>query len=300
MPGDGASWHAIESNAPDRMTLVHAHRGRWCGEQSHTIEICTQRHYLTSQSRVGSAIAGLFKAAFLGRRHDLLLLDELWEKYDSLRTRLDALGTSLKTGLILGDRSRDADFLKNLPLLRRGLRHWSVPDDVPLFNEDRAERPRRRRIFCGPLLVLGEYMRGGPRPVTAVSERDLVYTDAYFGVSFGDNHSDAAYLVSGILSSALASWYVLMTGSTFGLWIQRLKSADVVGMPSPDLDNAVKFDVGQRIVHLVRSFHHESPGENSLKSLDDAVFDLYELADTDRIVVRTVCSEQLGNGKRAA
>ena len=268
----------------DRMTLVQA---RWslAGERSHTIEISPSD--ITTLPVVSwKRNHGLFKAAFLGRRHDLLLLDELWEKYEPLEKRLHALSTSLKTGLILGDRSRDASALKGLPFLRHRLRPWLVPDDLPAFNENSAERPRHRKIYSGPLLLVGEYMQGRPRPVTAIANQDLVYSDAYFGASFAGGPSDAAYLVAGILGSALASWYFLMTASAFGLWIRRVKPADIVSMPFPDFADAIGSNAGKQVLKHAHSFHRKPPDEEALETLDNSVFDLYGLDDADRIVVR--------------
>ena len=129
-------------------------------------------------------------------------------------------------------------------------------------------------------------MSGNPRPVTAVSERDVVFTDSIYGASFSENQSDTAYLVSGILSSGLASWYFLMTGSAFGLWMRRLKRADILSIPTPDLEMAVNSVPGIQIIRLVRDFHRETPRERDWKALDDAVSDLYELNAGDRLVVR--------------
>ena len=268
----------------DRMTLVQTH---WSltGERSRTIEI-SPSDITTLPIASWKRHQGLFKAAFLGGRHDLLLLDELWEKYAPLEARLDALGTSLRTGITLGNRSRNAAYLSGLPFAKGGIRHFLIPDGLPVFDEGKSQWPRRREIYNGPLVLIGEYMRSRPRPVTAVSEQDLVYPDAFFGASFDKDRSEIAYLVSGILGSALASWYVLMTGSTFGLWIQRLKSADVAAMPCPDLGIAVESQIGKKIVDRVRSLHRKSPHDEELELLDDTVFDLYELDVADRIVVR--------------
>ncbi len=269
----------------EQMTLVQA---RWspAGERSHTIELApgdVTALPLASWKRN----AGLFKAVFLGCRHDLLLLDKLWEKYDSLEARLGALGTNLKTGLIFGNRSQNATFLSRLPLAgSRDIDRFAVSDSLSMLGQEEAERPRELENYRAPLLLVKEFMRGGPRLVTAVSERDIVFTDSFFGISFAENDPDTACLISGILSSTLASWYFLMTGSAFGLWMRRLKRADVLSIPIPDLEAAVKSDAGMQLVRLVRAFHCSAPNEEDWESLDDAVSDLYELSAEDRIVVR--------------
>ena len=232
--------------------------------------------------------AGLLKASFLGGRPDRLLLDELWEKHTALGTRLETLETGLRNGLIFGDRGRDAAFLTGLPFVdRKAMGPFSLPiDDLPEFDGGRAQWPRRRAVYRAPLLLIKQFMQGTPRPVVAVSERDAVFTDAYYGVSFSDRSLEIAHLVAGILGSALASWYLLMTGSAFGLWMRRLKMKDIGPLPTPALQENVESVAGQRVIQIVRTFHQQQPDADDLLALDDAVFDLYKLDEVDRIIVR--------------
>ena len=151
----------------DRMTLVQTF---WspAGEQSHTIEIAPS-DITTLPIASWRRNQGLFKAAFLGRRHDLLLLDELWEKYETLEARLNALNTRLRSGLIVGNRSHDATFLTGLPFVQRSeIKHFYVPDNLPEFEQDTAERPRQREVYRAPLLLVNKFMQSGP----ASSHRD--------------------------------------------------------------------------------------------------------------------------------
>ena len=215
------------------------------------------------------------------------MLDELWEKFEPLRTRLRMLDATLKTGLTVGNRSHSATFLRSLPFAQaKDIKRFVVPGDLPAFEHDGAERPRTRKTFRAPLLLVKEFMQREPRLVTAVSERDVVFTNAYFGASFSGARPETACLVAGILGSALASWYFLMTGSTFGLWMQRLTCGDVAAMPIPDLEEAIESNAGKCIVTLVRKLQREAPNDHEWEALDKAVFDLYMLDETDRTIVR--------------
>ena len=269
-----------------RMTVVQA---RWspAGERSHTIEIAPS-DVATLPIASWGRNAALLKAAFLGCHPDLLLLDDLWEKHEPLEARLAALGTQLKTGLIFGNRSNDAASLKGLPFIRRrSVRPFCLlEDDLSEFDQDRAQWPRRRDIYCAPLLLVSKFMQGTPRPVTAVATRDAVFTDVHYGASFPVESTNAAHLVAGILASALASWYFLMTGSTFGVWIRTLKLKDINALPAPALEEHVESDAGRRVVQLARAFRRQRPDSADWDALDDAVFDLYELDEVDRIIVR--------------
>lgn len=271
-----------------RLTLVQA---RWSlvGERSHNIEIAPA-DITTLPIASWERNVDLFKAAFLGRRHDLVLLDALRDKTRSLKERLLDLGTGLRTGLKFGSRSRarDATFLNGQFFAdSRAVSHFSIDDHLPVFRRDWAEGPRDSAIYQAPLLLVREYMlERQPRPIVAVTEKDTVYKDAYFGVSFADTLSDAPYLLAGILGSALSSWYFLMCGSALGVWKQRLQCADVRCFPTPDLRESVQSNTGKFVVQLVREFHGRSLREDDWTSLDEAIFDLYGLDYDDRIVVR--------------
>ena len=270
----------------DRLTLMQA---RWSpgGERSHAVGIAPS-DVAALPIASWKRNAGLFKAAFLGRRPDLLLLDELWEKHKPLDARLGEMGVRLRTGLIFGNRSRDAMFLKGLPFAdKEAVGRFSLPiDELPAFDDSRAEWPRQRDVYRGPLLLVKKFLQGEPRAVVAVAERDAVFTESCYGVSFAGKSPEAAYLAAGILGSALASWYFLMTGSTFGLWIRTLKRKDVAAMPAPALEQSLESDAARRVAGLARALHHRTADTGDWQALDDAVFDLYELDEADRIVVR--------------
>ena len=273
----------------DRLTLVQA---RWspAGEQSRTIEIAPS-DVATLPIASWKRHAGLFKAAFLGRKPDLLLLDELWDRHARLAVCLEEVDTELQAGLKLGRNAKgDAYNLRGLPFAdKNAVGSFSLAmEELTVFNRRRAERPRRRENYRAPLLLVAEGVRWEPRPhmAVAVAEQDVVYKDLYYGASFAASEDKAAWLVAGILGSALAAWYCLMTGSAFGLWKRRVLIDDLEAMPVPSLKTNMRSDAGRRIVELVRLFHHSSPEGRDWEALDDAVFDLYQLGDADRVIVR--------------
>ena len=239
-----------DDRQPDRMMLVQA---RWspAGERSHTIEIAPS-DVTTLPLASWKRNPALFKAAFLGNRHDLLLLDHLWENYGTLETRLGEIDTELYTVSTSGNRSREAD-------------------DPAVFVDEFIRKEQ-------PLLVV------------VVTEQAIVSfnSDALFGISFGGSRPDAAYFVSGILGSSLATWYFLMTGSAFGLGMRRVTRADLADARDRSVLGS---DAGKRVVRVVRDLHGLVRRDDDWRSIDDAVFDLYGLDDEDRIVVRDGLSQ---------
>ena len=231
----------------------------------------------------------LLKGALLGGRRDLALLDRLITSHSVLGDGLNAFGAPLRTGLTLGNRSRDASSLYGLPLLTRNdLRPFSVPKNLGTFKEKAAQWPREKGIYRAPLLVVKEFLRRDPRPVVAVLDRDTVFTDAFFGAAFPAAQSDAAHFLAGILSSSLAPWFFLMTASTFGLSMRRIKCRDVEHLPVPGLDVALDSDTGRDLTRLAHDLQRQPPTSDDprWRTLDEAVFDLYGLDDAERTIVR--------------
>ena len=181
----------------------------------------------------------------------------------------------------------EAACLRDLPFASKGtIRRFEIPDGLPPFALDKVHRPRDRRIYRAPIVIVQEYLhRGDPRPIVVVAESDLVYSAAYFGITFAEIQPDIAYLVAGVLSSAVASWYFLMAGSSFGLWKRRLMKSDIASMPMPNLERAIESDEGSRVARLTRALQSRVVTDSDWKRLDSAVCDLYGLDLADRMVV---------------
>ena len=257
------------------------------GARSHTFEIAPS-DIVTLPLADWKRQPEFLKAALLGCRRDLALLDRLTSKFTALEEGLGQVDVRLRAGLKLGNRSRDTSFLHGMPYLTaKDLRPFSGPADLSSFDEAGAEGPRSRNIYRAPLLLVKRFLLGeNVRSVVAVAGRDTVFTDAFLGAAFPENRRETAYLLAAVLSSSLASWFLLMTASTFGLWMQLIERGDLVQMPVPDLETAPRSEAGRRLIRLVRKLQRNPPRDADWHALDDAVFDLYGLDEAERIVAR--------------
>lgn len=230
------------------------------------------------------------KAAAIGRRRDVALLDSLVSSHDSLGGLFAKLGTEMNVGLIHGlpaNQTRDACELKGLELLQADdIESFRIPDDLPLFKLSKAQWPRSRDIYRAPVLIVKETLSAGPRAIVAVADRDLVFTNAYFGAAMPVVHRKSAHLLAAILSSSLASWFFLMAASEFGIWKRRLLKHDVALLPTPELKPAINSEPGKRLLQIERKLQLQAAAEEDWCALDEAVFDLYDLDETDRVVIR--------------
>jgi N-6 DNA Methylase len=259
------------------------------GAKTHTFEVSPSDILELSLTDIEKMPIKL-KAAAVGRRRDLALLDSVTSSYTTLGDHFAALDTELHVGLIRGlpaNQTRDARELKGLDLLEADhIQRFYIPNDLPKFELSKAQWPRSREIYRAPILIIKETLSEGPRAIVAVADRDLVFTNAYFGTSLPIINSQSAHLLAAILSSSLACWFFIMTGSEFGIWKRRLLRHDVALLPTPDLKQALKLEAGKRLLQIEKKLRNHEITDEDWGALDEAVFDLYDLDATDRIVVR--------------
>jgi len=231
------------------------------------------------------------KAAAVGRRRDLLLLDELTSTHKNLGEQLSLLNSGFQVGLIRGDSANqtlDASRLIGLEVLQvKDMQHFFIPDGLPTFEQSTAQRPRSRETYQAPLLIVKEMLVKGPRVLAAVAERDIVFTNSYFAASFPHKHTQTAHLLAGVLSSALAAWFFYLTASEFGVYKRKLLARDLGFLPVPDFSAAAKSQAGKSLLALEKTLREGGEIDaQDWNALDEAVFDLYGLGDIDRVVVR--------------
>ncbi|HLF98554.1 MAG TPA: N-6 DNA methylase [Methylococcaceae bacterium] len=282
------------------LTMVNVH---WSlsGEKSHTFEISPNDIVSVSLESWEKASDRLKTAAF-GRGRDKLLLDDLRSKYECLDSWLASVNTQLRDGFTFGkpeQRTGNASELQGLQILRaRDISPFKIPDTLGIFTENGAQRPRVRSTYRAPLVIIKEILlESARRPVVAMTGYDLIYTDSYFGISFPreekssctfddcNNAECAAASIATILSSALASWFILLTSGEFGLWKQRLFKVDIGFMPIPSHNKIIHTEAGKKLLYLENKFRITGIDNDGWQKLDQAVFDLYELDEADRIVV---------------
>ncbi|MGQ0697467.1 MAG: HsdM family class I SAM-dependent methyltransferase [Panacagrimonas sp.] len=272
----------------DRVTVVQI---PWTasGSKTHSFEVAPSDVIQLSMRDIEARPMKL-KAAAIGRRRDIALLDSLVSAHVSIGEQFAKLNTEMNVGLIHGlpaNQTRDARELKGLELLQTNdIEPFQIPSDLPSFKLSKAQWPRSRDIYRAPILIVKETLSAGPRPVVAVADRDLVFTNAYFGAAMPAAHRQSAHLLAAVLSSSLASWFFLMAASEFGIWKRRLLQNDVALLPIPELKAACKSDAGKQLLQIERMLQRRAATVEDFNTLDEAVFDLYDLDDDDRVVVR--------------
>ncbi len=114
-----------------------------------------------------------------------------------------------------------------------------------------------------------------------------MYTEEYYGISFPPQQEYFAHYLNGVLNSSLANYFFFLTGSVWGIERDKVEPNDLLRFPLPALTSSNEQLIA-RIVAVTQQLSMSHDQENTAKNksaLDRAVFELYGLSDTERLLV---------------
>ncbi len=230
------------------------------------------------------------KVASWGSARDMALIHRLTGDYHSLESLLAKHGMEMRQGYIPGNRAREVPSeLRDLPCLTGGeMPPFEVAvDGLPEFEEEFLERPRDPDIYRGPLVLCASGLRGN-RIVAAYCRDDVVYSLSQYGVSFAKGTRTLAPYINAILNSSLATYFIFLTATKWGLEKYEILQNDILRLPMPDPEQAKAAQV-DRIRELERELRKKARGgqydETLVADLDKAVFKLYGLDRFEQVLV---------------
>lgn len=155
------------------------------------------------------------------------------------------------------------------------------------FTYEWLHRPRNAAIFEGPLLLCPKGNQAtaleAGRYSAVVSEKSVLFTESFYGVSFAGKEPAAARVLSAILNSSLTSFQLAFGGGAWGLERPTVEPNDLLSLRVPDLSkvDAVLLDA----VLSAEAAVAEAPDDAELiAALDRAVCDLYDLERDEAIL----------------
>jgi SAM-dependent methyltransferase len=229
------------------------------------------------------------KVAAWGTARDMALVERLRETYPSLKQYLAANGLEMSNGYKDGKRKKPVPVeFHGLPWLTGGRLlpfHLDV-SALPPFLVESLERVRSRDIYRGPLLLAGSGLHGN-RIVAAACDDDVVYSMSYCGIPMGKTDPDMTYYLNGILNSSVATYFVFLTATKWGIEKYEILANDYLCIPVPEMSKADQHVVDRllKAEAKLRQRGGEQHTPSSVAELDDAVFDLYKLEPWERVLV---------------
>lgn len=149
-------------------------------------------------------------------------------------------------------------------------------------------QPKSANKFHGPLLLVtrGISNKGF---YCAIAEDDLLYTRDYIGLPAIGINSPKRYFLNGILNSSLAEYFLFLTASVWGVERGTVEAVDLMRLPIPDPAQFLP-NLLDNVETIERHIAGKGITDALKRQLDRAVFDLYGLSDTERILVEDTVS----------
>lgn len=227
----------------------------------------------------------MLKVATWGSARDIYLV----EKLRSLPKIEEIAGTSPKSGFFVGNQKNET----SKEILGK---KWLPSDKMPRYEIDmteldilsykRLESSRNPQIYKAPLIIISEKVESDGI-CAAFSEEDVVYTKSYSGIPIPKDIVYLAHYLNGVINSSIASYFIFMSASSWGIERNKVMTQDLAQLPvpKPNEDNEKLISQIIEIESRLREYSSKSIEINLRKQLDEAVFDLYALDDRERILV---------------
>jgi hypothetical protein len=190
-------------------------------------------------------------------------------------------------GYVVGDRSRDDFFLEGY--LQLGARYSKHPhavlaDDLLPYRPGGSEKPRNRRIYQAPLVLVREGFKTDRKLGRALySAIKLAYCKSYYGFSAA-GHPNGEFLAQYLLvlvHSGLFEYWTLMTSGKFGVERDALQLNDITSFPFVTPDTLDQVTCG-KIQECARSLLARQP---DWYALDNTIASIYGLGHYDQEVI---------------
>ena len=249
-----------------------------------------------SLSRIDNCPAVLKTAAY-GTMRDVWLIERLSRDNSSLiplREWIQRIGARLKQGIQPAARSKHpvGSFAGKKFLNGAGFCPFRL--DTAALRRLEAKylyRSYNPKDFRGPLVICpeGKFARSleAGRYSTAFHPADLLFSESYLGISFHGLDLKWARALNAVLNSAMTSYQLVYTASVIGVKQTKVEVVDLENIQLPPIDTTSEGHLN-RLLEAERSIA-ESRGKDVrelLRKLDELVFDLYDLSDGERTLVK--------------
>ena len=144
-------------------------------------------------------------------------------------------------------------------------------------------QPKNANRFHGPLVLASRGITDKGFYSTIV-ESDIIYTREYIGLPATGVSTSMRYLLNGILNSSSASYFLFMTASVWGVERRTVEAIDLLRLPIPDPKHTDAVLI-ERVLDAERTIASQGVSLVLKQQLDNAVFDLYAISSSERVLV---------------
>lgn len=261
-------------------------------------------------------------------QHRMLADDDLWKVYWWGGHRDDALIQTLRMNPSLRDvigqdtaemklfavgfkenkkGQKESNWLKEFKELRtESFDRYSLINDGWLIDvPDKVYRHGTRSLYEHTRILISEGLvqtnNQNGKIIARIATIPFCFRHSIHGIRLLDHISVHAEILLGIIWSSLTRYFTFMTSGSWGMWHHKLTQETIERIP---IKIPTDTQIRDRIVSIVGSLRSIAPlyegtlSNDSLQhlirkletDLDEAIFDLYELSDDERDLIRDMCN----------
>ena len=163
------------------------------------------------------------------------------------------------------------------------------PGTLTRFTHEWLHRSRKNKaeMFNGPLLLCPKGSQADAiepgRYSAAVVERNVLFNESFYGISFAGKTLDAARVLSAILNSSLTAFQLALGGGAWGLERPTVEPNDLLSLRVPNLSQ-IDSALLESVLSAEAALAQEPGNKARIAALDHAVCELYGL-DRDEEVL---------------
>ena len=198
-------------------------------------------------------------------------------------------GNSPKAGFKIGNKSKNSPlkFFDCKVLSKDSITRYEIDSsELAFFDYDKIEASRELSIYQSPLVIIPEKVT--PDGVyCAYSSEDIIYNMSYSGITVTPDLSNLAHYLNGIINSSISSYFLFMTASSWGIERHKIMTQDLARLPIPN-PNELEPEKLNKLLEAesqLRQCNDKAKEKKLKQQLDEAVFDVYNLNQQERILV---------------
>ncbi|MBV9012476.1 MAG: SAM-dependent DNA methyltransferase [Pseudonocardiales bacterium] len=264
------------SSSADTLLHVAAHP-RALGNPVDALIVAPEEIRSVSKRQAASR-PDLWKVLLWGSTHDLELIERLRRSTPSLGEIARERGWYWGPGFQVKGDHNDASQLIGLPVVKTESVEFlrSIQQQYELFDQETLHRPRNRRLYSAPLVLIrrGIHAEG----IAAVYvERDVVFPHGLIGIAGRDADRAALAALAVTAVSSLGRYWHFMTSASWGVERDFVELNEHLSLPlaSPDQKMSSKlFELIDRA--------SLGPDSSLREAVDELVFEMYGLSITDQ------------------
>ena len=230
----------------------------------------------------------MLKVATWGSARDKYLIKQLQSSFYLIEK---VAGNPPKNGMKIGNSKNKRNLpnpLKEMKIITSDsiVKYQINLSDLDTLGDKKVAEQRDIKIYKSPLVIIPERL-GLSNVISAFSINDVLYTNSYSGIAITKEPKSIANYINGVINSSISSYFLFMTASSWGIERNKIMTQDLALLPVPNPNELEpeKLNKLLKIESQLRQCNDETEEKKLKQQLDEAVFDIYNLNQQERILV---------------